>query len=104
MFILVTLTPEQTTRAEYISYLQGRREKSWALMQGYDQAPVTAPFMRSRATKWHKLDVSIFIGSIVNPIYYISFLYPIWLDHAYHGKSKNISIKYMIFTIYQFKI
>ena len=72
-----------------MNVVQGRQEKSWALMQGYDQAPVTALFMRSRATKWHKLDVSISIGSIVNPIYYNSFLYSIWLDHAYHGKSKK---------------
>ena len=77
---------------------QGRREKLWALMQRYDTDLVRAPFIRLKATKWHKLDISSSIGSIVNLIYIkTNFLHPNWLAHTFYVKST-------ILYSYQFKI
>ena len=70
------------------AYGQGRREKLWALMQRYDTDLVRAPFIRLKATKWHKLDISSSIGSIVNLIYIkTNFLHPNWLARTFYVKS-----------------
>ena len=72
-------------------------------MQTYDQDSGRAPFMISKATKWHKLDVSISIGSIVNLVYIkTNFLHPNWLAHTFYVKStKHI---YKIYDSYHLSI
>ena len=94
MFLIISIFKRQMSSYKWLNQdqdgnsSQGRREKLWALMQIYDQDPVRVPFIRSKATKWHKLDVSSSIGSIVNLIYITThFLYPNWLAHTFHVKS-----------------